>query len=462
MVIITPDRVGPTHAGIALRHIGMARALARRGWDVVLAATDVHSTWGPDDFRFTTVDAASVTEVVRGARACIVQGTVLAALPVLQTLDVPIIVDLICPIFLENLERYRGRLDGPARVETDLDLFHEALAVGDAFICGSPVQRHFWMGMLAAHGRLTIDATQDDRDLGHMLCLVPFGVPDEPPHRTAPILRGVVPGIGNDDIVAWWGGGLWSWLDPETPIRAVAALADECPRLKLVFTGLRRPQDPEGINATARRAMALAQELGVTGRSVFFVEGWTPADRLGDLVLESDLAVTAHQATLETTFAVRTRFWTYLWGGLPMVASSGDWGAQTIADDDLGMGEDVGDVDGYAAALRRLTDSATRRALAANVTRTASQMGWDEAVAALDATLRRGLRARTTAERDESGVVPAARVAGPVGLNLQKFRAAMADEGLGTALRKSWKKIARRPPPPDPTPPQAAGGGGAS
>ncbi|MHC4909466.1 MAG: glycosyltransferase family 4 protein [Planctomycetota bacterium] len=454
IVVITPDRSGTRQAGIALRHVGIARGLARRGHDVTLASTDRRSRWSSDEFRFAIMDNRSARDLVAGADACLVQGSVLRSAPALVELDVPIIVDLICPIFLENLERYRRFADGEALLRSDHELFLEALTVGDAFLCGSTAQRHFWLGMLAACRRVTISATSDDPTLDRLLRIVPFGVPSEPPVRTRDVLKGVVPGIDHDSLVIWWGGGLWDWLDPLTPIRAMSALARTHPELKLVFTGMSRPQEPSGLTPTARRAVALARQLGLHGKSVFFLEGWVPADQLGDYALESDIAITAHEPTIESTFAVRTRFWTYLWAGLPVVASEGDWSAQMVREHDLGIVVPPMDVERFADALRQLTTSAVRRRHAAAARELASTMTWDTVVEPLDCMLQEGVptgdrRARLDGRRG-SGHETA------LGVNFRKFRAMAATDGVSTAIRRSWVKLSGRRPGD-----AQAGGGGA-
>ena len=50
-----------------------------------------------------------------------------------------------------------------------------------------------------------------------------------------------LPGIGPEDDVVVWGGGVYDWFDPETVIRAVGRLAADRPRLRLLFLGTRHP-----------------------------------------------------------------------------------------------------------------------------------------------------------------------------------------------------------------------------
>src|SRR5690606_20550406 len=112
-----------------------------------------------------------------------------------------------------------------------------------------------------------------------LIDVVPFGLPQAPPAHTRPVLRGVVPGIGPEDEVVLWGGGLWDWFDPLTAIRAVAALAPQRPRLRLFFAGVGHPNPAVPAMRQAQAAQALSAELGLTGRVVFFND-WVPyADR---------------------------------------------------------------------------------------------------------------------------------------------------------------------------------------
>ena len=58
----------------------------------------------------------------------------------------------------------------------------------------------------------------------------PFGVAGDAPVRARSVLKGVVPGIGPDDKVILWGGGVYNWFDPLTLIRAVHRLRADVPR----------------------------------------------------------------------------------------------------------------------------------------------------------------------------------------------------------------------------------------
>ena len=87
--------------------------------------------------------------------------------------------------------------------------------------------------------RVNPDTYDGDPTLGRLVRVVPFGLPDRPPHRTgaAPLRR---PGLlGPDDFVLLWGGGMHQWLDPLVLVEAVARIDD--PAVKAVFLGGSHP-----------------------------------------------------------------------------------------------------------------------------------------------------------------------------------------------------------------------------
>ncbi len=51
----------------------------------------------------------------------------------------------------------------------------------------------------------------------------------------------MVPGIGPDDDVLVWAGGVYDWFDPLTLVRAVARLVEKRPSVRLYFMGMQHP-----------------------------------------------------------------------------------------------------------------------------------------------------------------------------------------------------------------------------
>src|SRR5439155_20645751 len=109
-----------------------------------------------------------------------------------------------------------------------------------------------------------------DPSLRSLVDVVPFGIEVEPPRSSTRVLKGVVPGISTEDKVLLWGGGIWNWFDPLTVIRAVARVSQTRDDVRLYFLGLRHPNPAVPAMEMERRATALAAELGLTDRIVFF------------------------------------------------------------------------------------------------------------------------------------------------------------------------------------------------
>ena len=117
--------------------------------------------------------------------------------------------------------------------------------------------------------------------------------------RLRPAVKGVLPGIEPSDRLLLWGGGIWNWFDPLTVIRAVGRLAETRSDVKLLFLGLAHPSSAVGEMTMADQAVALATELGLDGRSVFFNRAWVPYDERLAWFAEADLGVSAHRDSLE-------------------------------------------------------------------------------------------------------------------------------------------------------------------
>jgi hypothetical protein len=82
-----------------------------------------------------------------------------------------------------------------------------------------------------------------------LIDVVPFGLPAQPPQKQRPVLRGVLPGIGENDVLLLWAGGLWDWLDPLALVDALPEVVAEYPQVRLVFLAgpapCAQPANPE-------------------------------------------------------------------------------------------------------------------------------------------------------------------------------------------------------------------------
>src|SRR3954454_14743663 len=262
------------------------------------------------------------------------------------------------PMHLEHLEL--GREEEPRRRRQTLELttavMNDQLLRGDFFMCASAKQRDFWLGHLASLRRINTYTYDEDETLDSLISVVPFGLPDEVPVATSRVMKGVVPGIGEDDEVILWGGGIYNWFDPLTLIRAVDQLRRRRPNVRLFFMGLRHPNPVVPEMRMATQARNLADELGVTGTHVFFNEGWVAYEERQNYLLEADVGVSTHLDHLETAFSFRTRILDYIWAGLPVVATQGDTFGDLIEAEQLGLTVPPGEVAALEEALFRMLD----------------------------------------------------------------------------------------------------------
>ena len=361
VLLVSNDRIGERMAGPAIRYYNLALELSRR-FDVTLM------TPGPGGLGIERVKLVSAEGYGPRAfrRFAETFDTVVA-----QTLRpwtmwslarsrVRVIYDLYDPYLVENLgffaEWEGSRPYQEVEYRANALLQEIALATGNAFVCASERQRDFWLGMLGALGRIDSDSYRRDATLRELVDVVPFGLSAEPPRKTRSVLKGIVPGIGAEDRVLLWGGGIWNWFDPLTLIRAVTRLAERRDDVKLYFLGVRHPSPETPEMAMVDRAVELARELEVLDRAVFFNFGWVPYAERADYLLEADLGVSAHFDSVETRYAFRTRVLDYLWAELPIVTSTGDVLAELVADRNLGRSVGIGDVDGWVAAIEELLD----------------------------------------------------------------------------------------------------------
>jgi glycosyltransferase involved in cell wall biosynthesis len=235
-------------------------------------------------------------------------------------------------------------------------VLNEQLARGDFLMCASEKQRDFWLGQLSALGRINPQTYDEDETLESLITVVPFGLPSRPAVHDRDVIKGVVPGIGRDDKVILWGGGVYNWFDPITLVHAVDRLRHRRPDVRLFFLGLRHPNPevPEMRMATALRRTA--SELGLVGSHVFFNEEWIPYEERQNYLLEADVAVSTHLDHLETAYSFRTRILDYIWAAVPVVATKGDALADLIDENGLGITVPPNDVAALEEALFRLVD----------------------------------------------------------------------------------------------------------
>lgn len=379
VLVVSWDRVGAQMAGSAIRALEMARALSRDGVPVVLAAPEGSELDGDGPTLHSFRPGDSLSGAIRRADVVVVPGRI----ELLAAVTRPLVVDLYDPFVLSNLDFFgEDFAHSGGRALLALRWLEHHLANGDFFLCASPVQRSFWLGMLAAAGRLNRANYAGDPELARLLSVVPFGIPDHPPEPGPRRVRGVVPGIGEDDRVVLWAGGMWNWVDPLTLIRAIALLRESRPDVKALLLGARHPNPEIGEMEVARAARALADEHGLTDRGVSFLD-WVPYDERHLYVLESDVGVSLHRRGVESEFAFRTRVLDYIWCERPMVLSAGDDLAGRVERERLGRAVEPGDAQAVAIAIADVLDDADVEGRRERLRAARESLRWSRVVAPL-------------------------------------------------------------------------------
>lgn len=369
--------VGDTMSSPGIRAYRISEALAP-DFDVTLMtpSTPTLECAGVTMQRAPTAPGA-LTATLRGFDVVVAQKLPTGTARQLGRAGPRLVYDLYTPSLPEGLASLAAEGGGiHARLMVDAETQAQlvALATGDAFVCTSERQRDFWLGGLASLGRIDIHAFRRDPTLRDLVDVVPFGVPPGRPVSRGAVLKGVVPGIGPDDHVLLWAGGVLDWTDAETPIRAVAELAKRRSDVKLFFLGFSEETE------AARRAAALARELDVTGESIFFGDGWIPYEERGSYLLESDLGVAAYYDILEARFAFRARLLDYVWAELPTITTRTDVLGEVVARRGLGRAVAEHDLAGWVTAIEELLGEDERRRAVENLRRIRPELEWSRVV----------------------------------------------------------------------------------
>ena len=386
VLMVSSEVVGEKISGPAIRAIELSRVLSSTH-DVTLAVPNVTSV--DVGVPLVTYRPETLHEVAAPFDAVFVAGLTLACSPGLAGLAVPIILD-IYPFTLENLELHASDpMQG--RIRDSEGLLHAVwtqFARADFLVTVSEKQRDLWLGLLQAMGRINPHNYDEDPTLRRLIDVVPFGLPADPPEQRAHAIKGARPGIGAGDFVAYFGSGLYDWLDPVTAVRAAGLAASRNPRIRLFFPATKHPNPDVSPMAALAETRRVSDELGLTDRVVFFHD-WVPYASRADFLLDSDVGLSLHNNHLETAYAFRTRVLDYLWAGLPVIGTAGDVFAGLIESRDLGAVVPVRDAEALARALLRLAEhERPRDHYAARVTAVADGLKWPRISGPIEAFCR--------------------------------------------------------------------------
>jgi glycosyltransferase involved in cell wall biosynthesis len=240
--------------------------------------------------------------------------------------------------------------------------------------------------------------------------------------------------VEESDKLVLWNGGVWDWLEPEPLVRAVGLLADSRPDLKLIFMGVKNPDQRLGESAALGRVRRLTAELGLEDRVIF--NDWVPYDQRADFLLEAAVGACLYPPGLETDYSFRTRLLDLIWTGRPILCSDGDDLGALAAESGLGRVVADHEPETVAQALDALLrrdyqgpDLAQRAALVAE------KLTWPKVIQPLARFC-----ARPAPAPDKAGTYPSRPQARfPLGYYGRRVLERWRNKTLFSALRDRWR-----------------------
>jgi len=378
IVVLAPEPIRPHMAGMGIRALEIAAALASR-FEVRLLAPNPGAAASAARPGVSVVEAppgsAAFHRELRACDAALVSGhaasDVFVAAP-----HVPVAVDWYDPFLVENFH-YRAAL-GDEVEANDRRAWNLAVARGDFFLCASAEQRLFYAGMLVLAGRIDAALAESDPDASTLLAVVPFGASVPPAADPTPVREalGARPG---DPVLLF--GGLYDWHDL-APLAAVwPALLAQFPSLRVVFC--ENPNRETTPQRVFEEAVAEAGRRGWKDRSWFFLP-WMPYGERGALYAASRAALCLCRSGLETELSFRTRLLDAAAAGLPSISIHG--GALASRLEERGAGLTAASPEELRAGIARfVADGAFLRTAAERAREVAAELAWDRVVVPLAA-----------------------------------------------------------------------------
>ncbi len=357
VLIIASDVVKKEMAGPAIRVWNFARILSEH-MNVVLAIpndTDLE----PDIFQIKKyTDEASLSRMIEEVDIIVSSGMTFSRFACIKESEKYLVMDIYDPYTLAVLAEYRNKpMEKRLKIHKMVHFnLNEQFYYGDYFICASERQRDYWLGMAAALDRVNPYSYLQDPTLKKLIDVVPFGLPSKKPMHTSQVLKGKIEGIGEDDFIVLWGGGIYNWFDPLTLIRVMAKIGEKRGDIKLFFMGIKHPNPDVKELQLATESVELAKKLGVYNNNVFFNFGWVPYKDRQNYLLESDVGIITHPEQIETRFSFRTRMLDYLWATLPIISTEGDSLSELIQKRNLGIAVASEDTESIESAILKLAD----------------------------------------------------------------------------------------------------------
>jgi glycosyltransferase involved in cell wall biosynthesis len=393
VILYSHEFIGTSMAGPGIRYFEFAKALSVD--HEVILLTPNESDISIENVIICQINDKGLRHALAGSDVLITQLITPKMALFAKRAGVKIILDAYDPMPIEHLEVFKYHTNLIRQFQNDhiLKVFRFSFQMADAVISGSSKQRDLWMGLLMNLGKITPLEYDIHNSLKHLIDVVPFGMSATRPKMVGEGFRKRF-GIKEDAYVILWGGGVWNWFDPLTLIKAIGELSKVREDVYLVFMGLKPPNPHVPEMKMSIDAVNLAKELDLYEKKIFFNFGWTSYEERQSYLLESTIGASLHFEHLETQYSFRTRMLDYLWAGLPIIGTDGDYFADLIKKYDLGYIISQNDTEAAVQAIIHIIDyPENRERIRENIQKLRPQFYWEEVIKPIQAMIENFIRA---------------------------------------------------------------------
>ena len=200
LLIVSPEGIDDSPGGSYQARLGvfcleMARSM-QPSLDVTLAVPshcrlpEIEKVPGLHYVHYSEERVGSLQILIENSDSALLFSTTAAKMPVLEYTQTRLVIAL-----YDSNQEPQGKPSDPEYSRqpgshANMDAARHALRVGDFFICHHENQRDFWLGALAANGRINPFTTGQDASLRQLIDVVSLNVPSHSPQEPPPAEAG--------------------------------------------------------------------------------------------------------------------------------------------------------------------------------------------------------------------------------------------------------------------------------
>lgn len=231
--------------------------------------------------------------------------------------SVQLVLDCYVPIYIEVSARESKNISEEyVNYAADIARHNHVLRRGDYFLYANDAQEQLYKGVLAALGVINPKSYRDVR-----LVKAPFGIhrkdasAENNPYEKL--------GIGKDDFIVLWFGGIYPWFRIQEYLDTIEKLSKE-KNIRFVFVGGKNPFNPNpDFSRQYDNAVTFSDKHHFTDTLVHFVD-WVDFDARINWFKHADVIVSLNQPGEENKYSWRTRVMDFVWGESVIITNGGD------------------------------------------------------------------------------------------------------------------------------------------